>query len=219
MLPPPGNGTGFGTYVGVNGPNTTGGPGFRALSASESYPAISLLAAANVSLSNPAFGGLITGALSTNSMILNSNGGFTSTGPLPGGNTLTPSSGGILALAGNGGLNGGQIAAPGTSLFLWTPGAATNLNLNSAVTGAGGITKDGAGTVTVGTRQLYTGTTSINNGTLKLSGGDNRIFVSAVGGVQAVNVNNGGTLDLNGTNQAIGTSPAATPPPTTPAAS
>jgi hypothetical protein len=57
--------------------------------------------------------------------------------------------------------------------------------------------------LTLGTRQLFANPTWINGGTLLLSGGDNRLFVSALGAGNVLNVNEG-ALDLGGNNQTVG---------------
>ena len=80
-----------------------------------------------------------------------------------------------------------------------------NNSANYSLTGAGkisgsiGITKNGTGTFTIGTSNDFSGTTTINAGTLALSGGDNRL--------PATTVNFGGpaTLNLGGVNQTINT--------------
>lgn len=67
--------------------------------------------------------------------------------------------------------------------------------LNTAA--AGPLTLSGAGTVTLSAANAYTGTTSINNATLRY--GANNVISS--GGVTIV----GGTLDLNGNSDTVGT--------------
>ncbi|MDB6120931.1 MAG: hypothetical protein JWO08_4712, partial [Verrucomicrobiaceae bacterium] len=209
-----GSGLSFATYVGVNGPDTTGGPGFRPLADATEYSNFLANNVTSVGTTNNfklgallSLGGTIAASQSINSLTLGSGSGFTATGSLPINTILTPTAGGILAFAGNTGLTGGQIAAPTTSLFVWTPGAATNLDINSTINGTGGITKDGAGTATIGVRQAYTGTTNVNGGTLKLAtgGGENLLFVNGVGTGSALNVNGSGVFDLNGNSQTITT--------------
>ena len=129
------------------------------------------------------------------------------TGTYPLQNSLTITSGGLLAFGGNT-LNGGQIVAPATSLFVWTPTAGTTLTIDSTIVGTGGVTKDGAGTAVLGVRQGYSGTTFVNDGTLQLDT-TNAIFVSGLGAAQSLTVNGGsttgtgGTFDLNGYNQVV----------------
>jgi len=61
--------------------------------------------------------------------------------------------------------------------------------------GAGSLTKDGAGTLTLTNSNTFTGGTTLNAGTLQLSGGDNRL--AATGAITIT----GGTLDLGGNTQ------------------
>ena len=64
---------------------------------------------------------------------------------------------------------------------------------------SGGLTKSGAGTLTISANNSYTGATTINQGMLKLpSLSTNAIFFN-----QALVINNGGTLDMNGSIQFV----------------
>src|SRR5207253_534010 len=65
---------------------------------------------------------------------------------------------------------------------------------------ASGLTKVGAGTVTLSGANTYTGITTVNAGTLKLQGG---AAIADTGAVSLANVA-GVTLDLAGTNETIG---------------
>ena len=201
-----GFGAGFATYVGAAGTYTTGGTGFRPLvgnftGTTELASYMTAGATANIGLFN-VLGSTIAGATTINSLTLASGSNYNVAGQFPDFFALTPTSGGILATSGTSTLSGGQIAAPGTGMFFWTPGASTVLNLNSTVTGGNAFTKDGAGNLVVGVRQLYTGATNLNGGTLTLSGGDNRLFVNALGTGYALNVN-AGVLDLGTTSQTV----------------
>ncbi|OYW30828.1 MAG: hypothetical protein B7Z47_02925, partial [Chthoniobacter sp. 12-60-6] len=198
-----GNGTSFATYIGAGGvANVTGGNGFRALAANEYASFLNSANTANDLLGMGTYGGVFAINTTINSLTLTGNAGTRAAGALALVDTLTITSGGILVQSGNSVMNGGLIAAPGTSLFLWTPGASTSLTLNASVTGTGGITKDGAGALTLGARQLFTGTTNLNGGSMVLNGGANTLFVSGLGVGNALNVNNG-RLDLNGNNQLV----------------
>jgi autotransporter-associated beta strand protein len=201
-----GFGTGFATYVGAAGTYSTGGTGFRPLVATStaSTELASFMTAgntANIGLLSPA-GGYLSANTTINSLSLASGAAFTMAGQFPDSFVLTPTSGGILATGGTSTLSGGQIASPTAGMFFWTPGASTVLNLNSTVTGSNAFTKDGAGNLVVGVRQLYTGATNLNGGTLTLSGGDNRLFVNGLGTGYALNVN-AGVLDLGTTSQTV----------------
>ncbi|HQU82023.1 MAG TPA: carboxypeptidase regulatory-like domain-containing protein [Pyrinomonadaceae bacterium] len=66
-----------------------------------------------------------------------------------------------------------------------------NITIDSILSGTGGFTKTGNGTLTLSAANTYAGTTDINAGTLLVNGS-----LSSGGGV--VNVNGGGTLGGNG---------------------
>ena len=137
-------------------------------------------------------------------------------------NVTIGSSGALLPTAGLT-LNSGAVMVNGTGETISTPvlalsaegifrvnGAGT-LNLNSRLTGSSGLTKTGTGNMTLSKPQEYTGTTTINQGTLTLAGGKNTLLatlpaatVNATPGVSNLSVN-GGTLDLNGNSQLVGT--------------
>jgi fibronectin-binding autotransporter adhesin len=72
-----------------------------------------------------------------------------------------------------------------------------NSTLGQAVGGVGGLTKAGAGTLTLMASETYIGGTTVNAGTLLLGSGG----ALAAGGNLTVN---GGTFDLNSHNQTIG---------------
>jgi autotransporter-associated beta strand protein len=156
------------------------------------------------------------GITTVNSLNLSSGGGLTSIG---GGvstttspttlfnaagvlNTLTLTSGAILAETGNLGLTGGAVTAGGALLQYHTPG---DLTSSAYTLGSGGIVKDGVGTLTLNGRSLNTGATFVNEGTLVLGGGANTLIVTPTAGAVTVAdlVVNGGTVKLNGNNQAV----------------
>ncbi|MDZ7616562.1 MAG: autotransporter-associated beta strand repeat-containing protein, partial [Patescibacteria group bacterium] len=72
---------------------------------------------------------------------------------------------------------------------------AGTLTLGGIVSG-GALTKVGAGTLVLSAANTYTGTTTIEGGTVRLAGGDNRINPTG-----RLYIENGGALDLNGQNQ------------------
>ncbi|MBU3608906.1 filamentous hemagglutinin N-terminal domain-containing protein, partial [Polynucleobacter nymphae] len=79
-------------------------------------------------------------------------------------------------------------------------GSNGNITLSGSSAGPGGLSKVGTNTVTLSGSNAYTGTTSIDGGTLKLSGG------SAISNSSAVVLANtsGVYLDLNGSSETIG---------------
>ncbi|MDD3180149.1 MAG: autotransporter-associated beta strand repeat-containing protein [Opitutaceae bacterium] len=82
------------------------------------------------------------------------------------------------------------LAASGTS----------TVTLGASVRGTGGLTANGAGTVIIAAYQAYTGPTTINSGaTIRLGGAD------GLTDDNALTVNSGGTYDLNGTSDTLGT--------------
>jgi autotransporter-associated beta strand protein len=86
-----------------------------------------------------------------------------------------------------------NIANNGTLAFA----GSSNLTYNGVISGSGALTKSGTGTLTLSGANTYTGGTTINAGTLALSGGDNRLATN--GNVTIA----GGTLDLGGHSQGI----------------
>ena len=114
---------------------------------------------------------------STISSTAASNGGM----HIAGGKTLT--------------LNVGDVVA-GADLTV----SAALLNGSNDRVGAGALLKTGAGTVVLSGSNSYTGNTTINGGTIQLSGGANRL--PATGAVTLGNVA-GATLDVNGQNQTV----------------
>jgi autotransporter-associated beta strand protein len=157
-----------------------------------------------------------SGNTSVNSLTLTTANGISSAGAnLPGQNyagaglnTLTLNSGGVLATASTA-LNVGALTTATNAQYIFhTVGAGTTLDVNGFLTGTtGGLTKADAGTLKLNSTAYYTGTTTVNAGTLRLnSGAANTLAViptATVPTVQNLNVN-GGTLDLNGANQAVG---------------
>jgi len=162
--------------------------------------------------------GLSTAALTLNSVTLNNGANLTIQG------ALQLDSGGLLAVGDNVNPLNYTINGPGTltdvnatsrEIIAHVTGSQTTLTINAPIfSNGGGLTKADGGTLVLGTTETYIGTTAVNQGTLKLAGGNNTLFsvwstaptagnsAAAVSG-QATNVNFGGTLDLNGNNQAL----------------
>ena len=101
----------------------------------------------------------------------------------------------------------GRPATPPTSRRNWPPsgaGGATfdtngnNVTLASPLSGTGGLTKVGAGTMTLSGGSNYLGATNVNSGTLQAGA------VNTFSAASAFTVAGGATLDLNHFNQTIG---------------
>ncbi|MEA3213309.1 MAG: hypothetical protein QOE70_6366 [Chthoniobacter sp.] len=153
-----------------------------------------------------------------NSLVLNSGAGITSTGAGQLGQIYSPAgtvnqfivtSGGILAQVGNTGIVGGQLTTNTTNeLILDTVGDLAMGAFITAATGTQGVTKSGGGALSYNVPQYYTGTTTVNGGTLLLNSGQaNTIMVTPTNNIPAlVDLRvNAGTVDLKGKNQAVGT--------------
>jgi autotransporter-associated beta strand protein/T5SS/PEP-CTERM-associated repeat protein len=160
-----------------------------------------------------AFGGVISGS-----------GAFAQIGPgttiLTAANTYaggTAINGGVLAVAADanlGAASGGLVFGGGTLQFLsgFTTNRAVTLNagggafdtngnsatLGGGISSSGGLTKLGAGTLTLSGASSYSGATAVNAGTLQA--GAANTFASG----SAFTVASGATLDLNGFSQTVG---------------
>lgn len=138
-------------------------------------------------------------------------------GDVSGSGNLTKSGAGSLILAGNavhgggttvsagilqigsGGTTGtltGDIANSGTVVF----DRSDALSYGGVISGTGAVTKQGAGILNLTSGQSYSGATTVNAGSLRLVGGDNRL---PVGTAVTMGTAAGAVLDLNGANQEI----------------
>ncbi|MDI1315147.1 autotransporter-associated beta strand repeat-containing protein, partial [Prosthecobacter sp.] len=157
-----------------------------------------------------------------NSLTLNSGGGVTSTGGgatvnyatgLASGstlfnaagtiNTLTVTSGAVVAKTGNAGITGGAITQGAAGLIFHT---LDTLNVNAYLIGTGVLVKADSGILNLQKYSYLTGATFVNAGELDLSAGTNTLLAiptSTVLTLAALNLN-GGTVDLKGNNQAVG---------------
>ncbi|MFZ2278582.1 MAG: autotransporter-associated beta strand repeat-containing protein, partial [Prosthecobacter sp.] len=184
-----GSGVGFVTADSAAAGANAGTNRLRLLSGSEQVTSLST-AGTNVNLTSAAN---LAASLSINSLQIGSGGGIT----LSGGAVLTLESGALLVQAGNSGISGtGTLtAASNRELIVYTVG---DLTLGVAITGtSGGLTKSGEGTLTLAAGNTFTGTVTINQGTLKLDGTDFSLTSNQT--MQLL----GGNLDLNGTVQNI----------------
>ncbi|WP_193172815.1 DUF4347 domain-containing protein [Nisaea nitritireducens] len=104
-------------------------------------------------------------------------------------------------------LNGGTLAVTGATtidnaISLGASNGTVNVTgattLSGDITGTGSLTKTGTSTVTLSGTNTYSGGTTISAGTLQVSGGN------ALADAGAVTVSSGATLDLNDTNETVG---------------
>jgi len=173
----------------------------RPLAAGEMTAANAFTAASNVLLSANA-GTVAASTVTTTINSLTMNNAASAVTMAPGG-ILTLSSGGLLNTVASGGVSGGYLNGTPVGLELAFH-ALGNLTVSSVIgntgsTYTGGLTKAGAGNLTLSALNNYTGTTTINQGTLTLSGSDNTLAVG-----KAMIVNNGATLALGANNQYVG---------------
>ena len=142
--------------------------------------------------------GSLTGAKTLNSLKLSTSGA--GQGLNLGTNNLVISSKGLLfAGADDYAINGtGSLGGSGNEMIIHAKGSGA-LTINAPISGgAGTFIKTGAGTVVLGTNNVYTGATTINQGVLRMG------VASAIGALSPVTVTSGGTWDLNGNAQTVG---------------
>jgi len=146
--------------------------------------------------SNEITGSFSTGALAIDSLKINGSQTLTLTGSL----TIrtaaaAAASGGILQTGGSGTITGafsvGTNNAAATNIRV--DGGASSLTIESVIFGTGGWTKSGEGTLVLAGANSTTGTISINEGTVQLSG-SGRLAANNV----SVTMRQGATIDLNG---------------------
>ncbi|MDZ7619345.1 MAG: autotransporter-associated beta strand repeat-containing protein, partial [Patescibacteria group bacterium] len=136
----------------------------------------------------------ITGSLSTNTISISTlkiAGSHTLS--LNSGQTLTLSAGGLLATGGNATVTGGTLALGSQALVTRVNLETDVLTIESAVTGTGGLTKAGMGTLVLATANTRTGATNINEGTVQLSGSG-----TLSGANVTTTIRQNAVLDLNG---------------------
>jgi autotransporter-associated beta strand protein len=104
------------------------------------------------------------------------------------GSSRIESDAGTLTLGGNVGLGSSSLNVGGNA----------NTNISGVISGSGGISKDGAGTLTLSASNTYTGATAVNAGTLVL--GANNVLANTT----AVSIAAGATFDVNGKTDTIG---------------
>ena len=167
-----------------------------------------------------------------NSLTLNTTNGIVSTGggqAVQGGvtqnyntsgglNTITLNTGGVLATA-TSAISGGELTTANNASYVFHVTGSAVLDANTYLAAnIGGLTKADGGTLKLDLPTYYTGTTTVNGGTFLLnSGAANTIVViptATTPTLQNLAVN-GGALDLNGQNQAVGSISNNDPDPNT----
>ena len=121
------------------------------------------------------------GATTINAGTLTLNGGSA----IPDTGAVTVSSGGVLNLGASETV--GSIAGAGNialgSYTLTSGGANSSTTLSGIISGTGGMTKNGTGTLTLSGANTYTGSTTINAGTLALGSNQNLGTISGAGNI------------------------------------
>ncbi|MEO6750351.1 MAG: autotransporter-associated beta strand repeat-containing protein, partial [Chthoniobacteraceae bacterium] len=141
--------------------------------------------------------GTSSGALTISSLKISGSQTVNQTGLLTinvGANT----SGGILQTGGSGILSGTGVTTGGNQdLVVRVDGASDSLLISAPITSttAGGLTKNGLGTLVLSGANAETGTVTVNEGTLQLSG-TGLLGATNIG----LTIRQGGTFDLNGVN-------------------
>jgi len=87
------------------------------------------------------------------------------------GATLTLSAGGLLATGGVSSITGGTVALGSQAFVVRVNGAEDALTIHSLITGTGGLTKAGEGTLTLTGANTRTGTVNLDEGVLRLAPG------------------------------------------------
>ena len=109
------------------------------------------------------------------------------------GATLTLTGAGILATGGSSVISGGSALATGSqALVVRVNQEFDTLTIGSLITGTGGLTVQGAGTLILSAANTRTGITTINEGTVQLSGS------GRLGNAADLTIRHLGAYDLNG---------------------
>jgi len=200
-----GTGSSFAAY------NTTNG--FQALNFATD--GVTNLLTANTNVLSTTGVTTTAGVNAINSLTLNGGGAVINAG-----STLTLNSGGLLNLSGSAAtpntISGSGVLTTLSNAELIVHSTGTSaLNISSQITGtSGGLTKADDGKLILSAQELYTGNTTVNGGTLQFAGGNQTIFITPNNGQspgnqnttisgQVLQVNLGGTVDLNGTTQMV----------------
>ncbi|MCX5653716.1 MAG: autotransporter-associated beta strand repeat-containing protein, partial [Planctomycetota bacterium] len=210
ILPRLAVGTDFATYN-QNGAGVANTNGIQAVSAYSAATNINTAATTDTLKTSTTTTLKLTAARTINAININTNSAtLDADGSLLPTAGLTVSSGGVLV---NG--TGATISTPVLALSaegIFRVNGSNTLDVNSRITGTAGLTKTGAGDMTLSKPQEYTGTTTVNQGNLTFASGlgNNPLLVTLGAatkwsgpGAATLNVN-GGTLDLNGNSQVVG---------------
>ena len=192
-----GGNNGTTTYGGImsgTGGLTKAGTGTFTLSRANTYSGVTNVNAGTlIAAVNNALGTVAGGTTVANGATLGFSGGINYATAEP----VTLNNGAMLSnAAGNNTFAGPLTLGAGTETV--TTAAGTTLTANGIISGAGALTKTGTGTLVYGGANTYTGTTTVNAGTLQL-GAANRIADT-----NAITVASGATFNLNGFAERIG---------------
>ncbi|MEI6606894.1 MAG: autotransporter-associated beta strand repeat-containing protein, partial [Verrucomicrobiota bacterium] len=139
----------------------------------------------------------VTASKTINSLNLTLQSGIAEGVIINSGQTLTLGAGSLIN-NGGGNISGGYLSTSGNAELI--ANYATSGTITSIISGSsGGLTKLGAGNLTLGSRDWYTGQTTVDQGTLTLAGGNNTLAAN-----QPLVVNKSATLDLGANNQYVG---------------
>jgi len=158
-------------------------------------------------LANTTFGssaavlGIDTTNLSgTYSGVIGISGGLTKLGTnaltLTGSNTYTGATtinSGTLQIGGNGSLGGGNYAGAISNAGALIFNSTANQTLSGIISGAGNLTQSGSSTLILAGSDNFTGTTTINAGTVQIGNGATGSILTS----NTVTINSGGTLAIN----------------------
>ncbi len=213
ILPRLAVGTDFATYN-QNGAGAANTNGIQAVTAYSAATNINTAANADTLKTSTTTTLGLTAAKTINAININTNVATVGTnGSLLPTQGLTVSSGGFIVNGTAATISTPVLALGAEGIFRVNSGQ--DLTVSSRITGTAGLTKTGAGDMTLSKLQDYTGTTTVNQGTLKFGTavGKNPLLVTVAAGaptLPALQVN-GGTLDLNGNSQLVGTINSSNP--------
>ncbi|MHA3771339.1 autotransporter-associated beta strand repeat-containing protein [Verrucomicrobiota bacterium sgz303538] len=117
------------------------------------------------------------------------------------GNTLTVANGGIIAAGGTSTIKTGTVTAGSAEMNIRTDAATDALTISGILGGSGGLTKSGAGTLTLSnTANTFTGSIFVNGGTLAYAGsGTADQLALGAAGTRTVTLTNGAILSPTST--------------------